>query len=144
MGVYPLGAQRVGVELDVPVLDGGGNPVLSEFGQPQTTTTTVWVDGCLFEAPQAPDEQQGDTVTTSEVAWALLPVGSDGTIPAVTAAGSPAPIPFLDAAGAPSISSSARLRHDGLLYAMRGDAVLERDLRGRPDHVFCRCERQRG
>lgn len=144
MGVYPLGAQRVGVELDVPVVDGGGHPVLSEFGQPQTTTVVVWVDGCLFEVPSAPDEMQGDTVTTAEPGWAVLPVTGAGLIPAVDGDGVSAPIGFFGPSGEPAISSSARLLHDGLRYVMRGDAVLERDLRGRPDHVFCRCERERG
>lgn len=136
--VFRIGGQRVGIERDVPVIS-GGQPVLSEFGEPHTTTTTVWVDGCLFEIPQAPDEQQGDTVTTSEVGWAMLPVSADGVIPAT-----PNTIQFLTPAGEPAIGSSARLIHDGLRYQMRGDAVLERDLRGAPDHVFCRCERERG
>ena len=139
MGVYPIGFQRVGIEREVPVLDGDGNPELSEFGEPQTMPAVSWVDGCLFEVPQAPDEQDGATVTTSETGWALLPVSADAVIPA-----SPAPIRFFNADGNPAISSSDRLIHDGLRYVMRGDAVLERDLRGRPDHVFCRCERERG
>lgn len=143
MAAFP-GRQRVGIRRDVPVLDGDGKPVLSEFGEPQTTTVTVWVEGCLFEVPSAPDEQQDMTVTTSEIGWALIPVNGDAVIPAVDGTGEPDPMPFLDVAGSPSITSSAWLIHDGLRYAMRGDAVLERDLRGRPDHVFCRCERERG
>jgi hypothetical protein len=143
VGAFP-GRQRVGIQREVPVSDDDGTPVLSEFGEPQTTTVTVWVEGCLFEVPTAPDEQQGVTVTTSETGWALLPASGDGVIPAADSYGNPIPLPFLDSAGAPSISSSAWLIHDGLRYAMRGDAVLERDLRGRPNHVFCRCERERG
>lgn len=143
MGAFP-GRQQVGVQREVAVLDGDGNPVLSEFGEPQTTAVTLWVDGCLFEVPSAPEEQQDMTVTTSEVAWALLPVDGDAFIPAVDDTGIPVPIPFMAAAGTPSVTSSDWLLHDGLRYAMRGDAVLERDLRGRPDHVFCRCERERG
>lgn len=139
MGIYRIGAQRVGIERDLPVLDDNGDPVLTEFGQPLTMAVVSWVENCLFEVPQAPEEQQADTVTTSETGWALIPVTADGMIPA-----SPAPIRFLGADGTPAVSSSDRLIHDGLRYAMRGDAVLERDLRGRPDHVFCRCERERG
>ena len=141
MAAFP-GRQRVAIQRDVAVLDGSGKPVLSEFGEPQTTTVTSWVDGCLFEVPRWPEEQQGMAVTTSEIAWALIPVNSDGIIPAVNDAG-PNPMPFLDSTGSPSVNSSAWLIHDGLRYAMRGDSVLERDLRGRPDHVFCSCERQR-
>lgn len=143
MGAFP-GRQRVGIQRQVAVLDGDGNPVLSEFGEPQTAAVTVWVDGCLFEVPSAPDEQQDVTVTTSEIGWALLPVDGDGIIPAVDDTAAPVVLPFLDAGGSPAIGSSSWLIHDGLRYAMRGDAVLERDLRGRPDHVFCRCERERG
>lgn len=137
--MFRAGSQRVGIERELPALDDDGHPVLSEFGEPQTVAVVSWVDGCLFEVPQAPDEQQGATVTTSETGWAILPVGADAVIPA-----SPAPIPFFGADGNPAVSSSDRLIHDGLRYVMRGDAVLERDLRGRPDHVFCRCERERG
>ena len=143
MGAFP-GRQRVGIQRQVPVLDGDGNPVLSEFGEPQTALATVWVDGCLFEVPHPPEEVQDLTVTTSEIGWAMLPVDGDTLIPAVDDDGIPAPVPFLDDAGTPSVTSSDWLMHDGLRYAMRGDAVLERDLRGRPDHVFCRCERERG
>lgn len=138
MGRFP-GRQRVGIEFDMAALDGDGEPILSEFGEPQTVTSTRWVDGCLFEVPSPPDEQQGQTVTTAEIGWAILPVSSDGVIPTTYG-----PLPFLDADGNPSISSSERLIHQGLRYAMRGDAVMEYDLRGRPDHIFCRCERQRG
>lgn len=143
MAAFP-GRQRVGVQREIPVLDGDGNPVLSEFGEPSTTTLTVWVDGALFEVPSPPDEQQDMTVTTSETAWAMLPVSGDGVVPAVDDSGNPDPLPFPAPDGSPSISSSAWLVHDGLRYAMRGDAVLERDLRGRPVYVFCRCERERG
>ena len=143
MAAFP-GRQRVGVQREVAVLDGDGNPVLSEFGEPQTTAVTLWVDGCLFEVPHPPEEQQDMTVTTSEIGWALLPVTGDGVIPAADDTGMPVALPFLDITGAVAIPSSAWLIHDGLRYAMRGDAVLERDLRGRPDHVFCRCERERG
>jgi hypothetical protein len=83
-------------------------------------------------------------VTTSEIGWALLPINGDAVIPAVDDTGNADPIAFFDTAGAPAISSSAWLIHDGLRYAMRGDAVLERDLRGRPVYVFAHCERQRG
>ncbi|HOW92892.1 MAG TPA: hypothetical protein PLF91_00175 [Mycolicibacterium fallax] len=142
--MYRIGGQRLGIERDIPVLDDEEHPVFSEFGQPLTAPVLVWVDGCLFEVPQAPDEQQGTTVTTSEVGWAVIPIGVDAVVAAVDADGDPAPIAFFDGSGNPAISSSARIRHNGLVYAMRGDAVLERDMRGRPDHVFCRCERERG
>lgn len=142
MAVYPIGDQRVGIERDVPA----GEP--DEYGYVEMTTTTVWINNACFEI-QTPSEQQNLTVTTSEIAWAMLPV-ADGVIPAVDDDGDPAPLPFFisnpggDDDGQPAISSSARLLHNGLTYHMRGDAVLEQDIRGRDDHVFCVCEREGG
>jgi hypothetical protein len=126
VSVFRIGNQRVGIETSVPVLDGDGNPVYSEYGEPEFTTATVWVDHACFEL-QTPSELENLTVTTSEIAWAMLPV----------AAGE-------DDDGKPTISSSAHLICNGLRYAMRGDAVLEQDIRGRDNHVFCVCEREQG
>lgn len=139
--MFPIGGQRVGIVTDVAVLD-GGQPVVSEFMEPQTTPVTVWVDGCLFEIQTdvmrpALLEQQGETVTTKEFAWAFMPV-VNGNVPAVDSGGSPTPI------AASAITSSMSLRHNGRTYVMRGDAVLERDIRGRENHVFCVCEHQEG
>ncbi len=142
MGVYRIGDQRVGVELDVPVLDGDGNPVVDEYGAPQVTSTTVWVDNACFEI-QTPTEQENLTVTTSEVGWAMLPVAG-GIVPAVDDDDVGASFPVFGVDGKPTISSSAHLKHNGLRYAMRGDAVLEQDIRGRDNHVFCLCEREQG
>ncbi len=142
MGVFPIGDQRVGVEVAVAVLDGDGQATFTEYGEPVTTASLVWVDGACFEI-QTPTEQQNLTVTTSEIAWAMLPV-ADGVVPAVDDDGEPAPVQFFDEAGKHTISSSVWLRHNGLRYAMRGDAVLEQDIRGRQDHVFCVCEREKG
>ena len=51
---------------------------------------------------------------------------------------------FEDDDGKVAINANGWLHHNGLRYAMRGDAVLEQDLRGRDDHVFCICEREQG
>lgn len=141
MGVFPIGDQRVGVEFASPVLDEDDNPVYTEYGEPVVETRIVWVDNACFEI-QTPTEQQNMTVTTSEIAWALLPVNSDGQIPAVDDDGEPAPVDFFDEDGNVTISSALWLHHNGLRYAMRSDAVLEQDIRGRNDHVFCICERE--
>lgn len=148
MAIFPIGDQRVGIERTTAVLDEDQNPVYTEFNEPVTTASIVWVDGACFEI-QTPTEQQNLTVTTSEIAWAFLPV-ADGKVPAVaitTVAGqpveTPAPVQFFSS-GKPTISSSLWLWHNGLRYAMRGDAVLEQDIHGRQDHVFCVCEREQG
>lgn len=132
MGVFPIGDQRVGIERETVT-------GYSDYGEPITESVTVWVDNACFEI-QTPTEQQNMTVTTSEIAWAMLPV-ADGIVPAVDENDAPAPIQFIDD-GKVTISSSAWLWHNGLRYAMRGDSVLERDIRGRDDHVFCVCERE--
>lgn len=141
MGTFPIGDQRVGVERETVT-------GYTDFGEPIAESTTVWVDNACFEI-QTPTEQQNLTVTTSEIAWAMLPV-ADGVVPAVDSDGGPAPIavfisnPGGDDGGKPTINANAWLWHNGLRYAMRGDAVLEQDIRGRQDHVFCVCEREQG
>lgn len=142
MGVYPIGDQRVGIEYTGPVLDGDGNPTYDELGGAITAPQTAWVDNACFEI-QTPTEQQNLVITTSEIAWAMLPV-ADGIVPAVDDDDNAAPIQFFDGDGKHVISSGARLLHNGLRYEMRGDAVLEQDIRGRQDHVFCVCERRNG
>ncbi len=141
MGVYPIGDQRVGVERETVT-------GYTDFGEPITDSVTVWVDNACFEI-QTPTEQQNLTVTTSEIAWAMLPA-SDGVVPAVDDGDEDASLPFFisnpgeDDDGKPTIDANAWLWHNGLRYTMRGDAVLEQDIRGRQDHVFCVCERERG
>lgn len=134
MGVFSIGDQRVGIERETVT-------GYTDYGEPITTKATVWVDHACFEI-QTPTEQQNQTVTTSEIAWAMLPVAG-GIVPAVDDDGEPASIQLIDD-GKVTISSSAWLLHNGLRYAMRGDAVLEQDIRGRQDHVFCVCEREQG
>lgn len=141
MGAYPIGDQRVGIERDVPVLDGDGQPTFDELGGPLVATSVAWVDRALFEV-QTPTEQSGFVVMTSAMAAAVLPVTRDRIIPAVDSDGADASVAFFDNAGNPAVNANARLIHNGMRYEMRGDAVLEQDIHGRPDHVFCSCERK--
>lgn len=141
MAVYPIGDQRVGIELDVPVLDDDDQPTFDELGNPLVSTTVAWVDRALFEA-QTPTEQPSFLVMTSVMAAAVLPVTADRVIPAVDDDGADASLSFFDTAGLPTINANARLIHNGMRYEMRGDAVLEQDIHGRADHVFCSCERK--
>lgn len=135
MGIFPIGNQRVGLRFNTVT-------GYTDFNEPITEEVTRWVANACFEI-QTPSEQENMTVTTSEVGWAMLPV-ADGTVPAVDDDGDPAPVQFFDGGGKPTISSSIKLVHNGLVYVMRGDAVLEQDIRGRQDHVFCLCEREQG
>jgi hypothetical protein len=145
MGIFKLGDQRVGIERDVPVLDGDGKQTYTDANEPiyEPEPSVIWVDDALFET-EIGTEQQGLTVTTAAISRAFLPISADLIIPAVDDSDVAAPLPFFDADGKPNISSSARLISDGLRYVMRDDAVLERDTRGRADHVHCFCERQQG
>lgn len=132
-----LGGQRLGIVWDLPLLDGQGNPILDEYRKPVTTERVVWADNCLFEVQSTAEDNQAITTTTSQQAWAFLPV-IDGHIPAVDAGGAAAPVAVAD------IGSSVRIRHLDRDHGMVGDAVLEFDLDGREDHVFCLCERRVG
>jgi hypothetical protein len=136
--VFAIGDQRVGIKWPGgPVLDEHGDPTYTEYGEPIIADpAVVWVNGACFEI-QTPSEQQNLTVTTSEIGWAFLPV-ADGHVPAVDDDGEPAP------AAVTALTSSLTLQYDGRDYVMRGDAVLEKDIRGRHDHVFCVCEREQG
>ncbi len=137
--MFAIGDQRVGIELDTPQLDDDGNPLFDDLGGELVDTVTLWVDGALFES-QTPTEQPDVATTTSDRAIATLPINADLIMPAVNASGVSVPLPFFTS-GRPTINANARLTHDGLRYEMRGDAVLERDIRGRVNHVFCSCER---
>lgn len=132
-----LGGQRLGIVWDVPVLDGQGKPILDEYRKPQTTERVVWVDSCLFEVQSTAEDNQAITTTTSEQACAFMPV-IDGHVPTVDDTGAAVPVAVAD------IRSAHRIRHLDRDYGMVGDAVLEFDLDGREDHVFCICQRRVG
>lgn len=139
MAVYPIGDQRVGIERNVPTLDGDGNPLFDDLGEPIHTVQVLWVDRALFQGA-TPTETTGFVQESSGMALAILPVSADRVIPAVDGSGNAVPLPFFTTTGHPAIDSTARLVHNGLRYEMRGDAILEQDIRGRADHVFCSCE----
>lgn len=132
-----LGGQRLGIVWDVPVLDEHGDPILDEYRKPKVTERVVWASDCLFEVQSTAEDNQAITTTTSEQAWAFMPV-IDGHIPAVDDGGAAAPVAVAD------IRSAHCIRHLGRDHDMVGDAVLEFDLDGREDHVFCICQRRVG
>lgn len=139
MGAFRIGNQRIGIITDQPVLD-GGQPTYTELLEPINDPEPLieWVDGCALEV-QTMSETQGATTTTSEVAVVLMPVVGD-QVPLVDEDGAPAGFKAVTA-----ITASARLREWGTTnhdYAMRNDAVLQKTIRGRADHVECLCERE--
>lgn len=133
-----LGGQRVGIARDIPALDGNGDPVRDTLGDPTgaSTEVIVWVDGCLFETQSTGENEQEVSTEALERAWCFMPV-SGGLVLAVDDSGAPAPIAVSD------IASDARIEHGGRTYQMSDHAVIEFDLDGHEDHVFCRCERKR-
>lgn len=133
-----LGGQRVGIPIEVAVLDGSGVPVRDEYLQAEFTKSTVWVDGCLFEL-QTPgglstDKDAGATVD-SETAWCLMPVTA-GAVPAVTDDG--------EALSVPAGQISALVYGSGRPFLVQGKAAVEVDDEGREDHVFVVCTRRLG
>jgi hypothetical protein len=104
------------------------------------------VRDCLFEVQEssrpktAEDERGGTTVVTNETAWVFMPANGDGLMPAFDRDGRQCAGPI----DSVTVTSSKVIRYAGHDYQMRGEAVLEIDINGRPDHVFALCERQLG
>jgi hypothetical protein len=132
--IFPIGQQTVGIATQVPVLDGDGNPVLTELmeEQMQSEPSVIPKTGCVFEvqSPATTFVKQAENVTdttrtTKKVAWVFLPPDDDTTA-LVTGQQIQYPCP------------------GGQLWDMRGDATVEVNLAGTPDHVFCLVEFQEG
>jgi hypothetical protein len=135
--MWHIGRQTVGIVTETAT-------VTSEFMEPTEPTESVaWVHNCLFEVQESAraktaEDQRGGTVITNTTAWVFMPVAAEGVIPALDDDGN---LITVDPA---TIVSSKSLRYGGNDYEMRGQAVLEIDINGKPDHVFCLCEEQRG
>jgi hypothetical protein len=63
----PLGGQTLGIITKVPT---GAHDSMNE---PITTDSIVWVPQCSFETEHI-SESQSDTTTSTERAWAIMPV----------------------------------------------------------------------
>ncbi|SIC56426.1 Uncharacterised protein [Mycobacteroides abscessus subsp. abscessus] len=112
-----------------PALDGHGNPVMDEQNQPiKARTVVATIYGCVFEAEHI-SEHQTDAITSTERAWAFLPVTPD--------------------------SRAIRNEHylcpmrpagdqSGRDYKVHGLPALQYDIEGQPDHVWIFCEWQPG
>lgn len=137
--MWHIGRQTVGIVTETAT-------GTSEFMEPIAPRESVtWVRNCLFEVqesarPRTAEDQRGGTVITNTTAWVFMPVSAAGLIPAFDSeAGGSA-----TAIDPSTIVSSKSLRYMGSDYEMRGQAVIEVDINGKPDHVFCLCEEQRG
>ena len=117
--MFRIGSERVGSETPVA---GTGTTELFEPKSAVASPTVVFVDGCSFQIQTPVAAQDVVATTVYEVAHCFMPV-TDNTR---------------------AIESTMLLRSPaGLDYLMRGDAVVEVDIRGRESHVFARCERQK-
>jgi hypothetical protein len=133
--IWQLGNQWVGIVKEVPVLDTHGNPVVSAYMEPETTQTVTWKPNCCLEpkilSPRLVEQETGGTTVTREVGHAFLPVDADTT--AITSA-----MWLQDGGGGTTPNLS------GPTYEMRGEALVEVDIRGNPDHVYCLIMAQKG
>lgn len=130
--MFRIGNDTVGIVSRNKVLDGQGQPVLTELREPVIEESVIQKDGCVFEVQlpaatfvkQAEDETP-TTTTTKQTAWVILPPDEDTM----------------------AITNEKAIRYPfpgGHDYELRGDAVVETNIRGKVDHVFCFVEYQKG
>lgn len=125
---------------------------LDGLNQPVTVPVVVaWVYGCVFEPySRGPVEEQSDTITSHERAWAFLPYVAGVGIPTVDQNGNP----VVDDDGNPvpaSINNSNWIQpvrpNDAQAqrnYKVQGLPEIEYDGDGMPDHAWIVCEWQGG
>jgi hypothetical protein len=120
---------------------------LDANGQQIFTQSTQLIYGCVFEPySRGPVEEETDTITAHERAWAFLPYVPGIGVPTVDTDGNP----ILDDNGNPvpaSIQNSdfvqpqrpgdAQAQRN---YKVQGMPEVEFDMDGQPDHVFVVCE----
>ena len=104
----------------------------------KTPVVTALIYGCVFEPlERGPVEEQSDTITSHERAWAFLPYVAGQGIPA-TVGGSPV---FLSMPTNANFLQPLRPdAQDERNYKIFGLPILEYDIDGQPDHVFITCE----
>lgn len=95
---------------------------------PTNRVVAATVYGCVFETEHI-SEQQHETITSGERAWAFMPYTADTA--AITNANWLRP-------QRPTGESSARD------YKVHGLPIVQYDIDGQPDHVWVICENQAG
>jgi len=117
------------------------------LNQPVPGESATQVYGCVFDIiSSGPSEEQTDTTTNSERAWAFLPIVDGQGIPTVDDDGNE----NVDADGNPifiaEIPNTARIRPKRSTalaqrdYKIIGRPEVQYDLDGQPDHVWIVCE----
>jgi hypothetical protein len=75
VSIFALGPHELVLHLRIPVLDGGGNPVLDAYGREQITESDVSVPGCDFVVT-ASEETESNTTITRLDGKGMLPPGT--------------------------------------------------------------------
>ncbi|ETZ58038.1 hypothetical protein L841_5520 [Mycobacterium sp. MAC_080597_8934] len=123
----------------------------SLFQPVKAPTVVAWVFGCAFEPyTRGPVEEQSDTITSHERAWAFLPYVAGFGIPTFDQSGNP----LLDSNDDPipvAIDNSMWIQpqrpNDALAqrnYKVQGLPEIEYDIDGSPSYAWIVCEWQAG
>lgn len=141
MSDYP-GGETIGIVVEKP-----NGEVDSLYQAIKKLTVVQWVYGCAFEPyTRGPIEEESDTITSHERAWAFLPYLPGIGIPTVDENGEP----VLDDAGNPvpavidnntwlqpvRVNDAEAQRN----YKVQGLPEVEYDIEGLPSYVWIVCE----
>lgn len=142
---YP-GGETLGIAVEQPTgrVDSLNQPVTAKV-------VTQWVYGCTFEPyTRGPVEEQTDTITSHERAWAFLPYLPGIGVPTVDADGNP----VVDGDGNPVAAvitnnhwiqpvraNDAQAQRN---YKVQGLPEIEYDIDGAPSYAWIVCEWQGG
>lgn len=110
----------------------------------RTATVTAYVYGCVFQPNTGgPLEQQSDTVTSQERAWAFLPYVPGAGVPGTDATtGQPAFVAIDNSTWLqPQRPNNPQAQRN---YKVLGLPEIEYDLDGMPSHAWVVCEWQGG
>ncbi|UVO12815.1 hypothetical protein NM962_01200 [Mycobacterium sp. SVM_VP21] len=134
MSEYP-GADTIYVVTDVETGERDG------LNQRKFSEAIAEVYGCVFDVVSTgPTEEQSDTTTNSERAWAFLPIVNGQGIPTVDVDENGEQIFIAE------ILNTARLRPDRSTalgqrdYKIIGRPEVQYDMDGQPEHVWIVCE----
>lgn len=112
-----------------------------DLNKPITSEAVAEVYGCVFDpVSTGPTEEQSDTTTNSERAWAFLPIIDGQGIPTVGKDENGDPIYIA------AIPNKARLRPkrstalDQRDYKITARPEVQYDMEGQPEHVWIVCE----
>lgn len=145
MTEYPGGETLAVVEMQsTGGVDGKNQPITAPV-------VVAWVYGCTFEPyTRGPVEEQSDTITSHERAWAFLPYVPGIGIPTVDASGNPVldvngvPVPAVIGNSnwiQPQRPNDAQAQRN---YKVQGLPEIEYDIDGAPVYAWIVCEWQRG